>query len=104
MAEVCCKTVRDLCAHKIGPAERAPSDGGKHPEEELLNYMTLEDILQRYFGFGEDSDIDGPEWVSAYNRLINCIERVGAVTGVSVDGLVRELDKIDSEEPCIPTP
>lgn len=60
-------------------------------------YLRLEDILADYFGFSTACEVDGPEWVAAYNRLVSCVEAIGHVTGKDVSNIVRELDSIDSE-------
>lgn len=59
--------------------------------------LRLEDILADYFGFSAAGEVDGPEWVAAYNRLVSCVEAIGHVTGKDVSNIIRELDIIDSE-------
>lgn len=90
--------VQNICSRRFYSEEKTSSDKSRPTGKEGVCFPPLEDILKRYFGLKEGAEIDGSDWVSAYNRLISCIEELGAVTGLSVHELVRELDRIDSED------
>lgn len=61
--------------------------------------VTLEDILRKHFGYTGEN-IDGPDWVKAYEQLVTALDEIGAVTGEkeSISRVIGLLDKIDSQD------
>lgn len=59
---------------------------------------TIEEVLRTYFGLRKGAKPDGSDWVSAYERMVRCIEEIGSIVGVGVEEIVKELDYIDSSD------
>lgn len=59
--------------------------------------MTLEDILVEYFGLRKLQD--DTAWNEAYDRLVQCVYRIGALTGYNAEAsrIVDIIDKIDTQ-------